>query len=78
MDTYRRLWRSDDEKMIAGVCGGIAEFLGWTPLSVRVLYVLVSVCSAAFPGFIAYLVLWFVMPRALPPADDAGRRNPAV
>ncbi len=78
MDTYRRLWRSDDEKMIAGVCGGIAEFLGWTPLSVRVLYVLVSVCSAAFPGFIAYLVLWFVMPRALPPADDAARRNPAV
>lgn len=78
METYRRLWRSDDEKMIAGVCGGIAEFLGWTPLSVRVLYVLVSVCSAAFPGFIAYLVLWFVMPRALPPADDATRRNPAV
>lgn len=63
----KRLWRSDSDKMIAGVCGGIADFLGWTPLSVRVLYVLISLCSAAFPGFIAYLVLWFVMPRQLPP-----------
>ena len=44
---------------------GIADFLGWTPTSVRVLYVLISICSAAFPGIIAYLVLWFVMPRQL-------------
>lgn len=65
MNEYRRLWRSDQHKMIAGVCGGIAEFLGWTPTSVRVLYVLISICSAAFPGIIAYLVLWFVMPRQL-------------
>lgn len=65
MNDCRRLWRSDQHKMIAGVCGGIADFLGWTPTSVRVLYVLISVCSAAFPGIFAYLVLWFVMPRRL-------------
>jgi phage shock protein C len=74
MNNGQRLWRSEQHRMIAGVCGGIAEWLGWTPLSVRVLYVLVSVCSAAFPGIIAYLILWFVMPRQLPlPADGIGR-----
>ncbi len=49
-------------RIIAGVCGGIAEWLGWSPTIVRVLYVLVSILSAAFPGIIIYLVLWMVMP----------------
>jgi len=48
--------------MIAGVCGGIAEWLGWDPTLVRVLYVLVSICSAAFPGILVYIILWIVMP----------------
>ncbi len=50
--------------MIAGVCGGLAEWLGWNPTVVRILYVLVSVLSAAFPGIIVYLVLWALMPKA--------------
>jgi phage shock protein PspC (stress-responsive transcriptional regulator) len=49
-------------RLIAGVCGGIAEWLGWSPTLVRILYVVVSVLSAAFPGILVYLVLWFVMP----------------
>jgi phage shock protein C len=57
-----RLRRSRD-KIIAGVCGGIAEWLGWDPTVVRILYVVVSLVSAAFPGLIVYLVLWFVMPK---------------
>ncbi|MGH7450566.1 MAG: PspC domain-containing protein [bacterium] len=48
--------------IIAGVCGGIAEWLGWSPTIVRILYVLVSVLSAAFPGIIVYLILWMAMP----------------
>jgi phage shock protein PspC (stress-responsive transcriptional regulator) len=48
--------------VIAGVCGGIAEWLGWNPTLVRVLFVLVSVLSAAFPGILAYIVLWILMP----------------
>ena len=48
--------------MIAGVCGGIAEALGWDPTMVRILYVLVSVFSAAFPGIVVYLVMWVVVP----------------
>ena len=56
------LLRSRQDRMIAGVCGGIARNLGWDPTLVRVLYVLVSIFSAAFPGIIVYIILWIVMP----------------
>jgi phage shock protein C len=58
----RRLTRSNRNKMIAGVCGGLAEYLNVDPTVMRVLYVLVSVFSVAFPGIIAYIVLMFLMP----------------
>jgi phage shock protein PspC (stress-responsive transcriptional regulator) len=58
---YKKLTRSKN-RILAGVCGGIAEFLGWDPTLVRVLYVVISIISVAFPGLIAYLILWFVMP----------------
>ena len=58
----RRLTRSNRNKMIAGVCGGLAEYLNMDPTVVRVLYVLVSILSAAFPGVIAYIILMFLMP----------------
>lgn len=56
------LRRSRDDRWIAGVCGGLARWLGWDPTVVRIVYVLVSILSAAFPGLIVYLVLWLVMP----------------
>jgi phage shock protein PspC (stress-responsive transcriptional regulator) len=56
------LLRSRDDRILAGVCGGIAEWLGWSPSTVRLLYVLGSVLSAAFPGILVYLVLWVLMP----------------
>ena len=58
------LRRSRKHKMIAGVCGGIAEWLGWDPTVVRILYVVVSCVSVAFPGILAYLILWLIMPKA--------------
>ena len=57
------LYRSRKHKVIAGVCGGIADWLGWKPSLVRIGYVVISVASAAFPGLIAYIVLWIVMPQ---------------
>jgi len=57
-----RLTRSKSERMLLGVCGGIAVWLGWDPTIVRVAYVLVSICSAAFPGIFVYLILALVMP----------------
>lgn len=56
------LLRSRKDKIFGGVCGGLAEFLGWDPTLVRVLYVVVSILSAAFPGLLVYIVLWIVMP----------------
>ena len=55
---------SNRNKMIAGVCGGIAEWLGWDVTLVRFAYILVSILSAAFPGIVVYLILWAIMPRA--------------
>ncbi len=57
------LLRSRRNSMIAGVCGGLANWLGWDPTLVRLLYVLVSVLSAAFPGIIVYILLWVLMPK---------------
>jgi phage shock protein C len=54
--------RSRSDRMIAGVCGGFAKALGWSSTAVRILYVIVSVLSAAFPGVLAYIILWAVMP----------------
>lgn len=56
------LRRSKDDRMIAGVCGGLARWLGWDPTAVRILYVLFSFFSAAFPGTIVYIILALVMP----------------
>jgi len=57
----RRLTRSNN-KMIAGVCAGLAEYFQLDVTLVRVLYVIVSILSVAFPGIIVYIVLMFVMP----------------
>ncbi len=58
----RPLRRSRDNRIVAGVCGGLAKWLGWDPTVVRVAYVIVSLISAAFPGIIAYILLWILMP----------------
>ena len=60
----RPLHRSRTDKLLAGVCAGLADWLGWDVTLVRILYVLVSIFSAAFPGIIVYLILWVVMPKS--------------
>ncbi|TFG87280.1 MAG: PspC domain-containing protein [Chromatiales bacterium] len=70
METRRpRLYRSSKDKMIAGVCGGIAEWLDWDPTVVRLTYIVLSLLSAAFPGILVYLILWLVTP----PAEESSR-----
>ena len=64
MAENRKLMRSRTERMIAGVCGGLAEWLGWDPTLVRVAYVVVSILSVGFPGTLAYIALWVLMPEA--------------
>jgi phage shock protein C len=62
MSDSRRLMRSNN-KVIAGVCAGFADYLGWDVTRFRVAFVLVSIISAAFPGMLVYLILWVLMPR---------------
>ncbi len=62
---YRTLRRSPD-RVIAGVVGGLAEFFDLDPTLCRVVYVLASILSAAFPGILIYIVLWVIMPRRDP------------
>ncbi|HWM94059.1 MAG TPA: PspC domain-containing protein [Thermoanaerobaculia bacterium] len=57
------LYRSREDKVIAGVCGGIADWLGWSPSAVRIAYVIISILSVGFPGTVAYVILWVVMPK---------------
>ncbi len=65
-----KLTRSSNKGVIAGVCAGLAEWLGWDIALVRILYVIISLASAAFPGTIVYIILWIVMPK-----DDFFIRN---
>ena len=58
------LRRSRTDRMIAGVVGGLAEYLGIDPTLARVGFVVLSVISAGFPGILVYLVLWAVIPEA--------------
>jgi phage shock protein PspC (stress-responsive transcriptional regulator) len=61
-----KVCRSQNNRMIAGVCGGLAEHLGWSPFRMRVVWVLATIFTA-FAGVIVYLALWFLMPKASPP-----------
>lgn len=61
-----KIFKRSNNKMLAGVCGGIAEYFNLDPTLVRVGYVLISIFSAAFPGILVYIILWVVMP----PADS--------
>ncbi len=57
-----KAFKRSSDKMLAGVCGGIAEYFNLDPTLVRIGYVLLSIFSAAFPGILVYIILWAVMP----------------
>lgn len=58
----KRLSRSRRNSMIAGVCGGLANYLGMDPTVVRLLYVLLSLFSACFPGILVYIIAMLIIP----------------
>ena len=61
-DFARPLRRSTSKRMIAGVIGGLADYFGLDPTLARVIYVVGSVLSAAFPGIFVYILLWLLIP----------------
>ena len=63
MNDYRApLRRSTSDRMIAGVVGGLARYFSIDPTLARVIFVVVSVLSVAFPGILGYLILWVLIP----------------
>ena len=60
--TQHPLRRSRSDRVIAGVMGGLAQRFGISANRLRMVYVVVSILSAAFPGIIVYLLLWLVIP----------------
>jgi phage shock protein C len=56
------LRRHPSRRMIAGVVAGLADYFGMDVTLARVLYVLISLLSAAFPGILVYVVLWILVP----------------
>ena len=62
------LCRSQNDSVFAGVCGGLAEHLGWGSGRLRVVWVLATVFTA-FAGVVLYFALWYLMPKA-PPAFE--------
>lgn len=55
-----------DQPMIGGVCGGLAEYFDMDPTVVRVLYVIISLISAGFPGLLIYVLMWIIIPPKTP------------
>lgn len=62
MNASKRLCRSRQNRTLAGVCGGIAEYLGWDPTLVRVAWIVFVLLGGS--GVLAYLILWLVMPES--------------
>lgn len=58
----RKLYKSDTNKMISGVCGGIGEFFNIDPTLIRLVWVLLSVLTAFFGGLMAYIIAAIIIP----------------
>ena len=62
MASEKKLTRSTN-KMLGGVCGGIAEYFEIDPTLVRICYAAMTIFSAAFPGILLYIVMLILMPQ---------------
>jgi len=64
-----QLCRSREDRDIAGVCGGLAKYLGWSSSRMRIAWVLATIFTA-FAGVVIYLALWYLMPEEIGSSPD--------
>jgi phage shock protein PspC (stress-responsive transcriptional regulator) len=60
----KRLYRSFSDKKVAGICGGVGEYLGVDPTVIRLATVIVALLTAVFPVMIGYVIAWIIIPEA--------------
>ncbi|MBY0376646.1 PspC domain-containing protein [Patescibacteria group bacterium] len=58
----KRLYRSDTDKVFAGICGGLGQYFNVDPTALRVGWLLIVIFSGFFPGVIAYIIAIFIVP----------------
>jgi phage shock protein C len=68
---YKRLYRSRDERMISGVCGGVAKYFNVDPTLIRLLFVIFALAGG--PGLIAYIILAIIVPE-----EPVGNETPSA
>ena len=57
---YKKLYRSDKDKMIAGVCAGLGNYFGIEPILIRLIFILITLFGGG--GVLIYLILWLIIP----------------
>ncbi len=72
----KKLYRSTTDRWVAGICGGIGEYLEIDPNVIRAIWVIITVLTGFLPGIIVYILLWIILPEqgqarpvAAPPAE---------
>jgi phage shock protein C len=63
LNSPKRLTRSRGDRMLAGICGGIANYLVVDPTIVRLVFALATFFTAVFPGILIYIIMWIVVPK---------------
>ncbi|MHB8604819.1 MAG: PspC domain-containing protein [Thermoplasmatota archaeon] len=76
MTEPKRLMRSATDKKLLGVCGGLGKYLDIDPTVVRIVWVILTIVTAAIPGIIAYFVVALVMPEEASPANASAPMTP--
>lgn len=60
----KRLYRSYSDKKLAGICGGLGEYLGVDPTVIRLATVIIALVTAVIPVTIGYVIAWIIIPEA--------------
>jgi phage shock protein C len=63
LNSPKRLTRSRNDRLLAGICGGLANYLEVDPTIVRLVLVLATFFTVVFPGILIYLIMWIIVPK---------------
>lgn len=69
--TYARLYRSSNNRVLAGVAGGLAEYFHFDPTLIRIIFLLLTIFGGS--GVVIYIVLWIVMPIDTSSVEDGDK-----